>query len=446
MVETIELAEYETRIAWARPTSDDERLAERLSAKGDASARLDVRWLANGRVEITASSWVGVVRFSDFQVRIVPKIAGGALRVMRMIGYSNSIRLLTHLPRDQQLSADGSDLFELIVMALVHETRSVIRDGLIRDYRPLDDTLTVMRGRLRLRDQFLRQYGSFHQLECHFDEYDGDILENQLLAAALNAAATGIQHDKLRTGARILAGQLADICVPPTADPEWYRQRIHYGRRNARYRVAHELALLVLNGLALNDLTDARSQRVTAFLLNMNTLFERFVTCLVSNSLRGSRFHVSAQSSFRSTIIDAATGCVYSAIRPDLVIVDTDTGDRVPVDVKYKLYDAKKLDSADIYQLFTYAYAVGRGATPNRAGLIYASAAATSGPVLQIKPTAGVTGAGIFTEGLDVPGTLDALTDGEPESVYAAMRTLIHQITGLACDLPVSASGGPFLD
>ncbi|MGB3520648.1 MAG: hypothetical protein WBA50_04150 [Mycobacterium sp.] len=436
MVETIELAEYETRIARAHPTSEDERLAERLSVNGDTPARLDVRWLANGRVEITASAWVGVVRFSEFDVRVVPKLAGGALRVLRMIEYSNSIRLLSHLPRDQQLSADGTDLFELIVMALVHEARSVIRDGLVRDYRAMDDTLVVMRGRLRLRDQFLRQYGSFHRLECHFDEYDGDIPENQLLAAALAAAATGIQHDKLRSDARILAGQLADICAPPTTDPRWYRQRIHYGRRNERYRVAHELALLVLNGLALNDFPDTRFQRVTAFMLNMNTLFERFVTRLVSNSLHGSPTRVAAQSSFRSAIIDESTGYTYSAIRPDLVIVDTQTGSRVPVDVKYKLYDSKKVDGADIYQLFTYAYAVSRGAAPNRSGLIYASVAPASGPVLQIKPTAGVSSARICAAGLDVPDILDALTHSEPESVYTAMRAIIHQITGLACDLP----------
>ncbi|OBY31836.1 McrC family protein [Mycolicibacter kumamotonensis] len=439
MVETIELAEYETRFARAQPTTDDARLADRLSAHGDASARLDVRWLANNRVEIRASSWVGVVRFSGFEVRIVPKLAGGALRVLQMIEYTNGVRLLTHLPREQQLPANGNDLFELIVMALIHATRSLIRDGLIRDYRPMDDTLTVMRGRLRVRDQFLRRYGSFHRLECQFDEYDGNIPENQLLAAALTASATCVRNDRLRTDARILAGQLADICEPPTRDPEWYFQRIHYGRRNKPYQPAHDLARLVLNGLALSDLTIPSSQRVTAFLLNMNTLFERFVTRLVNDSLNDSPLRAAVQSGFRSVIIDDTTGNAYSAIRPDLVVVDTQTGDRAPVDIKYKLYDTKKLDTADIYQLFTYAYALGGGEYARRAGLIYASTTSTTGPALRIMPAAGVTDARIYGVGIDIPRILEALGTLDPQPVYAEVRSIVQQLTGLACNLPAPA-------
>ena len=431
MVETIELAEYETRFSRAQPTTDDERLADRLSAHGDASARLDVRWLANNRVEIRASSWVGVVRFSGFEVRIVPKLAGGALRVLQMIEYTDGVRLLTHLPREQQLPADGNDLFELVVMALIHATRSLIRDGLIRDYRPIDDTLTVMRGRLRMRDQFLRRYGSFHRLECHFDEYDGNIPENQLLAASLAASATCVRHDGLRTDARILAGQLADICEPPTRDPEWYFQRIHDNRRNERYKPAHELARLVLNGLAFSDLASPSSQRVTAFMFNMNTLFERFVTRLVKDSLDGSRLRVVAQSGFGSIIIDDATNNTYSEVRPDLVVVDTESGDRTPVDIKYKLYDAKKLGTADIYQLFTYAYAIGSGEHPRQAGLIYASTTSITGPALRIKAAAGSTGARIYGAGIDVPGILDALGALDPAPVYAKIRSVIQQVTGL---------------
>ena len=74
-------------------------------------------------------------------------------------------------------------------MLLTEEIKALIRDGLIRDYHPVEDSLDVLRGRLRVREQFLRRYGQLHRIECSFDEFDGDVPENQLLAAALQAAA-----------------------------------------------------------------------------------------------------------------------------------------------------------------------------------------------------------------------------------------------------------------
>lgn len=432
MRRTVELAEYQKECVPAdKPTLADLKLAEKLAAGGAVDARLDVRWLADGNVEINATSWVGAVRFSALEIRVVPKLVGGSLRVLRMVEYANGIRLLSHLPSDQRLPADGTDLFQLIVMALVQETRELIRDGLIRDYRRTDDSLTVLRGRLRMRDQFLRRYGSLHRLECQYDEYDGDIPENQLLAAAFSAAATRVADDKLRTDTRGLAAVLAATCEPPTLDPEWYTRRIHYDRRNSRYRPAHKLAIMVLEGLALDDLHNSGNKGVTAFMLDMNAIFERFVTRLVSEALAGTTLGVSAQQSYGAVVVDESTGRTYSTIRPDLVIVDTESGRKVPVDIKYKLYEDKRFGTGDIYQLFTYAYALGESDSTRNAGVLYASTTSVTGPALRIKPQAGVSGAHIRGAGLDVGGIVDRLDGLLPESVLRTVRDIVHDVIGL---------------
>jgi 5-methylcytosine-specific restriction enzyme subunit McrC len=64
----------------------------------------------------------------------------------------------------------------------------------------------------------------------------------------------------------------------PTTDAQWYEQMIHYGRRNGRYRPVHELSKLILRGVAFDDIYDTSTGRVTAFMLDMNTIFARFVT------------------------------------------------------------------------------------------------------------------------------------------------------------------------
>lgn len=432
MIQVIELVEYQARcLPAASPTPADTALAVKLAAAGDIEARLDVRWLANGKIDVRASSWVGVVRFSAVEIRVLPKLVGGELKVLQMIEYTDGIDLIKHLPPDQQLTAAGDDLFELIVRLLVAEVKQLLRDGLIRDYRPTEDTLTVMRGRLRIRDQFLRRYGSLHQLDCAFDEYDGDIPENQLLGAALAAASNRVRNSKLRTDTRALCGVLIGICEPLSFDAEWYGSRIHYDRRNSRYRSAHGLARLILKGLALSDLHSAVDHGINAFMLNMNSIFEKFVTTLVVNALNGTLLHASAQVALKAVVLDESTNRTYSTIRPDMVITETVSRRRVPVDIKYKLYDAMKLVPADVYQLFTYAYALGSVVDHRRAGLIYAAHSATSGPNLRITPMTDVTSAQICAGGLDVATVLDELAVGSIEAVHALVRNMIQKLTGL---------------
>lgn len=425
--------EYETRvIAGARPTPGDKRLAQDLAASGDLAPRMDVDWLDGGQVKVTTHSWVGVVRFSAMEIRVVPKLIGGNLRVLRMIEYAEGIRLLRHLPTERQLPGDGNDLFDLIVLLLTEETKALVRDGLIRDYHSIDDSIDVLRGRMRVREQFLRRYGQLHRIECAFDEFDGDIPENQLLAAAFQVAAPRASDIDVRSSARAFSAVMNDVCEVRTRNADWYSRKIKYGRRNARYRPAHMLALLVLRGSAFTDHNTKSTLDSTSFMVDMNAIFEQFVTRLVTNSLADTQLQARAQKSIRAVILDEETGDTYSRIRPDLIIEDTTTKHTVPVDVKYKLYDsAKKISSADIYQSFVYAYSIGADADNPRAGLIYPSTTSISGPALYIKPLASAKSARIRGAGIDVPAVLDAIGRSAEESLHDRMRATIRELTGL---------------
>jgi 5-methylcytosine-specific restriction enzyme subunit McrC len=353
------LDEYDTKVFdCPAPTLADKHLRDSLAAGGDATPRMDVRFLAGGQMEVTTYSWVGVVRFSSVEIRVVPMLIVGNLRVLRMIEYAQDVRLIARLRTDRSLPAEGTDLFDLVVMLLAEETKKLIRDGLIRDYRSVEDSLDVMRGRLRIREQYLRRYGQLHRIECAFDEFDGDVPENQLLAAALRAAEPRVRDLGVRNDARVFGSIMAEVCDARTRDADWYSRTIRYGRRNTRYRPAHELAKIVLKGLALTDRIDKSTVNLASFMVDMNAVFEQFVTRLVSESLAGTNLRAHAQQTVRAVILDEESGETYSRIRPDLIIEDMTTGRTVPIDVKYKLYSDKKLSSADIYQSFVYAYAV----------------------------------------------------------------------------------------
>ncbi len=130
----------------------------------------------------------------------------------------------------------------------------------------------------------------------------------------------------------------------------------------------------------------------------------------------------SAQVSLKAVVLDESTNRTYSTIRPDMVITDAATGCRVPVDVKYRLYDSMELAPADVYQLFTYAYALGSAEDHRRAGLIYAAVSTSSGPNLRITPMTNVTSAQIRAAGLNVASVLEDLAAGSVGAVYTLIR------------------------
>jgi 5-methylcytosine-specific restriction enzyme subunit McrC len=427
---SVTLAEYERcSVDAAPPTPTDLRLAARLAGRNH-DPRLEVRWLAGGRVEVAASSWVGVARFSSVEVTVVPKLVGGELGVLRMLEYVSGVNLLRRLPQDRSLHPDQTNLFGLIALLLGEEAQALTRDGLLRDYRAHDDTLNVLRGRLRHRDQFLRRFGRLDQLDCTFDEYDSDTPDNQFVAAALTVARQRVHDSDLRKMLGRLATLFAEACTPLTADPNWYQNRISYGRRNDRYRPAHELAALVLRGLAFDDLFETAVGNVGAFLLDMNVLFERFATRLVSEALAGSDFEVTAQRRLRAVVRDEIKERPYTDLIPDLVVTERTTGRAVPIDVKYKRYDLKKISTGDIFQTFLYAYALGRADHVAQAGILYPSTEPISGPRLSIIGGSGQTGARIVGGGLNVPQILDRLNEGLESQLHQEIRDSIFGLLG----------------
>ncbi len=268
-------------------------------------------------------------------------------------------------------------------------------------------------------------------MPASFDEYDSNTPDNQLLAAGLDAARRHARDRDIRFSASGLEALLQEACEPPTTDADWYERAILYTRRNASYRPAHELAKLLLRQLAFDDLFNSGDRGVTAFMINMNTVFERFMLRLVTEAFAGSgSVRATSHQRLRAVIRYETNGRTYTTIDPDLVIEDLSTEARVPLDVKYKLYDSKKLAVGDIYQTFLYAFALGKGEL-HRSGIIFPATSTVTGPTLTIRQLDGPISARIGALGVDVSRMLDQLEGPEHQDLLAAVRTAIEALIGL---------------
>jgi 5-methylcytosine-specific restriction enzyme subunit McrC len=431
---TLEISEWQDGFLNGETLSPaDRHLAQEL--EGGDEGRLSVDELRAG-VRVTARSWVGVLRFEHFEVRIVPKLTGGNIGLVEMIEFATGLDALRRSSSVRTLQAQGAGLFDLLALLLVEASEAILRGGLLADYVEREADLPVVRGRLLGDQQILRRFGQIDRLICRFDEHEQNIAENQLLAAALRVCATRVTHESVRGRVRRQLAIFAEVCRPEELDFDAGRGQIAYHRLNEHYRDAHALAWLILEGLGTKDLLASGQTRCFAFLIDMNRIFEMFVYRLLDQLLTNTGTRVHYQRGDRSIILDASTNEPYSRVVPDVLIEAGERGSvaLLAVDAKYKLYDERKLASGDVYQGFLYAYAFGGagGQVLPAALLLYPSSTHSGRSVrLRVQTGQAVAAAEILALGLSIPEALAEASSDVRGPATQAIVDAIRQGLGL---------------
>jgi len=430
---TFELREWEPPAILPGVTlGDRDRLL--AAALGDGEGRLIVEELRAG-VRVRATSWIGVVRFEGFEIRVVPKLVGGNLGVIEMIDYASGLGALARFGGVRRLAvAPAGRLVDLLGLLLAESGENIMRDGLLQDYVAHEETLPMVRGRLLPAEQVQRHFGRVDRLECRFDELETDILENRLLTIGLALARRVCRDPDVRRRLARVHGVFSDACTTNGLDPASAVVAVAYDRRNSHYRTAHAYARYFIERLGVADLFAPGGGRSFAFLLDMNVLFEQFVTRFLEDSFAGSTVRVLAQRRDRSLILNEATWRPYAAVIPDVLLERNDDGvrRRVPVDAKYKLYDERKIDPADVYQVFFYAYAYAHKPEidPDRtsAFIVYPASTGAAGARLRVQGHDGVAAARLRAIPFDVEAALVAIRERRASTypAFEPLRAAVH--------------------
>ena len=147
-----------------------------------------------------------------------------------------------------------------------------------------------LRGRVDIARQ-LTQPGVAIPTACRFTEFTADLIENSYLKAAVSRSLRVARVPAIDR--RRLMQHL--VTLEDVADLRHHHadyDRVVFTRLNEHYRPALRLARLVLANLTLQDVVG--ETQASSFMLDMNDLFERFVTERLQRALRG-RLEVKSQ-------------------------------------------------------------------------------------------------------------------------------------------------------
>ena len=288
---------------------------------------------------VTAGPHVGVLEVDGVDVRIRPRIS--IARLVFLLGYASNPSAW----RDEPAGLDDQpDLWPAMAQVFIRRADKALERGLLQGYRTEESAELVLRGRFREAAQLRLHGGLAVPLEVRFDEYDIDIAENRLLRAATERL---VRVPRVPVVAmhrlRHILSRLADVSrlVPGQPLPSTPTSRI-----NARYQPALALARMILRSRSV-DVLDS-GVRATGFLVNMNTVFEDFVTVALTEALAPYGGRCVAQDRH---VLDE-DGLIK--LRPDLVRYGPTGRPIAVVDAKYKAETPAGYPYADLYQLLAY--------------------------------------------------------------------------------------------
>lgn len=329
---------------------------------------------------LSASHYVGVIEVGACTIEIYPKLDKQLIDAVEVKKDSTASTVMRHLlwmlevagymdlaeADTAQLDVAQVNYYDLFAYLLAKNLLTELERGVMHGYVGVHDNTPAIRGRIDMLQQCTKNWGRCDVHFCRWDEFTPDIPMNRLFKCACRHLQPRVRNPEpalLLANCAALLDEVADV-DPYTAVTG---ARIRWDRSNDRFRRSFDMARRLLAGSAYEMASGGED--VFVFLLDMNHLFESFVTAAVS-----ARFGVSVleQSSIGHLLSKEDRG--YIRQKPD---IQWCVGARNWIgDAKYKrLLDPSgqdeeetvaagdKLGAADVRQLSCYSGIVGRHST-----------------------------------------------------------------------------------
>ena len=213
---------------------------------------------------------------------------GGGGRGARQPGAGRSPRRdRAELPSPSRRSTARRTSTDALALAFGAAARRAFSRGLLHGYRTEEDALPAVRGRIRFDDRIRRRFGIPLPVEVRYDEFTADIILNRLVrAAAHRLGRLGLRSREARRRIAWVAESLSEVSL--AAFPRGAVPEVRFDRLNEHYRSVVTLARLVLRHGAFE--ADRGKVRASGFLMDMNQVFQEFVTVALRERLAGTSF------------------------------------------------------------------------------------------------------------------------------------------------------------
>ncbi len=334
---------------------EDITLVEYADWEGNLSPE-DVHYISNeisGRLALRRQlHGSGYVLNPNQFAGVVVLPSGRRIESRPKVPIANLFRMMAvalELPfRDEQAEFSRMDeVLEFIAIRFADLVQARIDSGLYRSYVEQEENLPTIRGRIDIAEDIRRNYISRHRTYCRYTDLTWDVPENQIIRQVVHMLTGWGFREQARLQLAHLDAALSEVTRSQL--PAGALDRFTYHRMNDDYEVLHRFCRLFLEGASLHE--DIGVFQFRTFLIDMNVLFERYVTRILEEHCRPP---VAIQAQAR-VYMDHDRKVL---MRPDLLLLLEDTPTLI-ADCKYKRLKEDQVQNADLYQVLAYCSTTG---------------------------------------------------------------------------------------
>lgn len=302
--------------------------------------------IEEGKYELLPQQFVGTIALPVHSIIIQPKIP--MLSFFYMLVYSYEI---PEFGKSLYFFEQEQGIYEIIVAKFVQEIEKLVKMGVYKSYWTSEENLPVVKGRILIdsneRINMIQRQRAF----CRFSDFTSDIIENRVLKYTLyRLSFLRFRDPFLKAKINMLLHYFDPVSFEVIRDAHFDLVNGSYTRLNEHYRPLIRISRILIENISLS-LQKQGKVSFWSFLVDMNKLFQRFVTVCLLN-LR--EWDVRSETVYHWDVKG------YTKIRPDMVI-RKDKEVKLVLDAKYKHIDLEQLElhGDDIRQIGDYCATLG---------------------------------------------------------------------------------------
>ena len=254
---------------------------------------------------------------------------------------------------------DTHEAVNLFATILVTGTQHLIRRGLDRSYLGAVEEIPGIRGKLRLSDSIKRVSFANGRAVCEFDEFDCDVLHNQIIKSTIGRLLYVKEVEKkLHAELKALYHALPQVSEVQLSGQLFSRVQLHRNNRCYLFLI-RVCELLYRNILPSEEPGISRLRDFVRDEEQMRLMFQKFVFRFYEKHLREYGVKVWAdQLRWHGRGLTADAALRLPVLQTDICL--TTESDKVIIDTKFSLNAIRsgrfgeRINTGHLYQMFCY--------------------------------------------------------------------------------------------
>ena len=308
--------------------------------------KADKSYFSLERRKIKFKHYVGALQVGRLTIEVLPKAGKGDKDINKW--HNTLVKILKYTQKIRSSPADTAtlnyskqNLLELYFEQFMHEVDVLLKEGLRKKYRYKEDNLTKLKGRIIFNKNIQKNQIHKEKMFCRFQTYNFNHDIHSAIKYALIITENTVRNNTLISNAKRLL-----LYFPKEVENYIRPVRLDFivlDRTTKRYEQALQLAKLIIKSYC--PLFKAGQVPVSAFMFDMNHLFEEFVFKMFKSIVRESNYEV-----FRSKKVFWED----RKIKPDIIIKAAKKN--IIIDTKWIMPKENIPSDDNLKQIYVYSH------------------------------------------------------------------------------------------